>query len=341
VTLPPNAGTPRLPLVDYLRGLASLAVAWFHLTNTYPQASLVRQSGSYLWAGVEVFFVISGFIIPWSMGAATSAGFSQFLSRRLLRIELPYVVSIIAVIVLDYASSLAPAFRGPQPRVDPYNILLNVFYLVPILKGRWIQPVYWTLAYEFVFYVFIALAFVPIVSNPKRWPFLALALGLGVLAAAGAISAYFLLFVLGCAAYRRAVGRSDVAEWAATMGVAVAVMALRNAWLESVVGGVTALILTSCASTRLSGRAGAILTWFGTISYSLYLAHVPLADRVVNLGKRFVSGEAADLLLSLTALALCLVGAWLFHRLVEAPAQRLARSLKRGDGKVGFARAAA
>jgi len=51
----------RLEIVDAMRGIASLAVCLFHMTNTYPETSIVRQSFHLGWLGVEVFFCDIGF----------------------------------------------------------------------------------------------------------------------------------------------------------------------------------------------------------------------------------------------------------------------------------------
>ena len=93
----------RIYLVEYLRGLAALSVAWFHLTNQYAAGiSPARISGSYGWLGVEVFFVISGFVIPLSLAKLqtryTLRQFPQFMVRRVLRLEPPYLLSVVLVI---------------------------------------------------------------------------------------------------------------------------------------------------------------------------------------------------------------------------------------------------
>ena len=61
-----DAREDRIDTVDSLRGVAVLAVVWFHLTNGNPMlpSSWLRTSGRLGWLGVEVFFVISGFVIP-------------------------------------------------------------------------------------------------------------------------------------------------------------------------------------------------------------------------------------------------------------------------------------
>jgi peptidoglycan/LPS O-acetylase OafA/YrhL len=74
--------------------------------------------------------------------------------------------------------------------------------------------------------------------------------------------------------------------------------------------------------------------WLGAISYSLYLVHVPIGGRVVNIGKRFVHDDLGYLGVALIALLCSLVAAFVFSRLVEVPAMRLARKLLPSRSKV-------
>jgi peptidoglycan/LPS O-acetylase OafA/YrhL len=62
----------RIVTVDALRGVASLSVAWFHLTQPNPALApgIIKSSGAYGWLGVHIFFVISGFVIPYSLDKA-------------------------------------------------------------------------------------------------------------------------------------------------------------------------------------------------------------------------------------------------------------------------------
>jgi peptidoglycan/LPS O-acetylase OafA/YrhL len=121
--------TKRIEIVHYLRGAACLAVAWFHLTSWWRDG--VRASGSYGWLGVEVFFVISGFVIPYSISVSykpyTANAFVNFMSRRVLRIEVPYLASIIMTIALGYLSAMAPGFRAAPPHYTLAQIASNVF----------------------------------------------------------------------------------------------------------------------------------------------------------------------------------------------------------------------
>src|SRR5262245_2564074 len=93
---------------DVLRGPASLAVCWFHLTRFHYNVPdrrvfhLLRQTGDYGWLGVEVFFVISGFVIPYSLYRARYRvrDFFMYLARRIVRLDPPYLAAIALVLAL-------------------------------------------------------------------------------------------------------------------------------------------------------------------------------------------------------------------------------------------------
>ena len=175
--------------VEALRGLASLSVAWFHMTNTYAWDA-VRYSGAYAWLGVEVFFVISGFIIPYSLYATDYhvSQFHRFMARRMVRLEPPYIVSILITIALWHLSATAPAFEGGEPHYTFGQIAAHLFYLIPFTPYDWLNVVYWTLSYEFFFYISAGLLY-PLIargcisggiarsSRPRPLPVSGLALG--------------------------------------------------------------------------------------------------------------------------------------------------------------------
>ena len=63
--------------VDCLRGLAAFAVMCYHFTNGEPTIlppSLIRSTGAFGHLGVEVFFVVSGFVLPYALWRALPAG---------------------------------------------------------------------------------------------------------------------------------------------------------------------------------------------------------------------------------------------------------------------------
>jgi peptidoglycan/LPS O-acetylase OafA/YrhL len=135
---------------------------------------------------------------------------------------------------------------------------------------------------------------------------------------------------------------AQLSRWAATAALLVvggSLVVAHTARVHSIVWPVTvaAVAATFAAAFALRHRAvPRVLTWLGTISYSLYLLHVVvlmlvtllvphLADRALPV--RALVG-AAFLVLSLGA-------AWLSYRLVELPAQALGRRVVRALGPGG------
>ncbi|MBB3777209.1 peptidoglycan/LPS O-acetylase OafA/YrhL [Erythromicrobium ramosum] len=105
-------------------------------------------------------------------------------------------------------------------------------------------------------------------------------------------------------------------------------MAQAGALTEACVGFVVAILLSNYGRVpAVPSAVGRALGWLGLISYSLYLVHVPVGGRVVNLGKRFTSGEVEYLVLSLIALAVSLIVSIVIFLLVERPAQIIARRI--------------
>ena len=88
----------------------------------------------------------------------------------------------------------------------------------------------------------------------------------------------------------------------------------------------TALILFACGrrgalSHGLSNRA---LQWGGTISYSLYLVHVPVIRLLSGIWQRSVGrGVLQDTGAMVVILGACFAAAHIFHRFVELPSQKL------------------
>ena len=152
--------------VDALRGLAALGVCIFHLCSPTSQPILhsifpVSAVTHYGLFGVTVFFVMSGFIIPYMMDRAAYEirFFPRFLLRRLARLEPPYLASIAFVLLLGFAGAASPGFRGQPFEFDLPQTLSHVGYLTGILGYPWLNIVYWTLAIEFQFYILIAIFF--------------------------------------------------------------------------------------------------------------------------------------------------------------------------------------
>ena len=320
---------PRIVLIDYLRGLAALSVAWFHLTNG--SDGWLADTGRYGFLGVEAFFVISGLVIPYSILRAfpeySLRDYPTFIARRMTRLEPPYLVSLLLVLVLTLVAAQFPQFRGTtEGLLDPWRIAAHLFYLIPLTEYEWLQPVYWTLAYEFAFYLSIGLLFPWIARREQARGFMALAGACMLLVAFLDWPARVILFVMGLQVYRYVILGDPTWRNLLVLASCLALMAQAGALTEGCVGFAVAVLLSNHGRIpAVPSALGRALGGLGLISYSLYLVHVPVGGRVVNLGKRFISNEVEYLVLSLAALVVSLLVSLAIFLLVERPAQSIAR----------------
>jgi peptidoglycan/LPS O-acetylase OafA/YrhL len=309
--------------VEFLRGVAALSVTWFHLTNTYPE-NWVKNSGYYGWMGVEVFFIISGFIIPSSLFSAnyTSNAFWRFMARRMIRLEPPYLLSILFVVILTYLSASMPGFKGEVPSFSIIQIMSHFFYLIPLTNYTWISVVYWTLAYEFGFYVFVGITYSALIKAMPISSHLSTILLFCIFALIFEPVSQFLLFALGILSFRFFVKIDDASRYiAAIVIISVTITYLSGSLYLFVVLTATAILIF------LQVPQIGVFSFLGSISYSLYLLHVPIGGRVVNLGRRFCDSSSCEFPLSVLALLICLVSATIYSRLVERPAQRASKTV--------------
>ena len=321
--------------VDSLRGLAALGVCWYHITHggkLIPFAWL-RTASAQGWLGVEVFFVISGFVIPWAMMRERYGwnGYYRFLAKRVVRLHPPYVLAMVFVILLNRASALAAGFKGDVVPVFAWSTVQafgrDFLYLSGWLRYPWVIVVSWSLAIEIQFYLLAGLA-LPFLPPRDSWR---TALGMLSLCAVAffwpdprGVGHYLPLFLLGWSVALIGVSRTNGGRLLPFATAAVGcwfILAATQGLLIAGVGGLAGLAIILGHQARTVRP----LLWLGTISYSLYLVHVPIGGRVVNLGLRF-SG-VSPLALALLATVVSLLSAWCFYRWVERPALGWSRRL--------------
>jgi peptidoglycan/LPS O-acetylase OafA/YrhL len=172
------------PQVNLLRGIAAIMVSVFHYIyfsgkdgSLFLESGITHQLGTYGCQGVYIFFVISGFVIPLSMhkGNYRIPLIGKFLLKRSIRIEPPYLASM--VIILLISSYLAHIWSMPNP-FDLTKVLLHIGYLIPFTGGKyeWYNILYWTLAVEFQYYLVMAFLY-PLLSHKNRiWRYVVLLL---------------------------------------------------------------------------------------------------------------------------------------------------------------------
>jgi len=306
--------------VEMLRGIASFMVLLYHVTNSpvyLPANSALPIAGRWGWTGVEIFFILSGFVIPYAMYAKgyILRDFPVFFKKRIIRIEPPYLLSIVLVLALNYVSTLSPYYRGAHFSIDWLNVLGHVAYLNVFTGGTWLSPVYWSLAIEFQYYLIIALAFTW-VSSPNRihrLVFYGLFAGSAFLIGGSGsfiftFSAFFLIGILLFQYFSGIIGRT---EFLIMEVVSLGLAAYRFGWVLMGISLATVLVI------RFVREAPRPLLYLGTISYSLYLVHVPIGGRIINISEVLIKNPRMREVMVLVTIAICLVAASVYYRAVE------------------------
>ena len=151
----------RFVFLDGLRGIAATWVVLFHAYTAHHMDGLrpfmprplqtLFQSGSF---GVQIFFVLSGFVIALSVGQAwvTPGYFGRFVLRRSIRLDPPYWASIaLCIAMLSLARATVVGKTTQLPGWS--DLVAHLFYLQVFLNYKQINDVYWTLCMEVQFYL--------------------------------------------------------------------------------------------------------------------------------------------------------------------------------------------
>jgi peptidoglycan/LPS O-acetylase OafA/YrhL len=312
----------RIAVLDFLRGIASLGVVFFHFFNVLNPGFLTSIS-YYGQLGVQVFFVISGFIIPYSLyrGGYTLRYYGTFVLKRVVRLDPPYIVTVVVIMVLGVLSWYFPFQQGPVFEVSLPQVLLHFAYINVFFGYAWLSDVFWTLAIEFQYYLLIGLVF-PLVFSRRLSIRLATFVALGVLSFVihppAYIFYYIFLFFMGIWTCQFKLGLIGKKEYALLLALST-VMAILTAGFAATIAAFGAV----CAILFLD-MSYAIFRFLGSISYSLYLIHSPIGRRALNVLLRVTGAQSTPgrLLVILIAMAFTILAAYLFYLLIERPAQR-------------------
>ncbi|MBK7241407.1 MAG: acyltransferase [Flavobacteriales bacterium] len=159
-------------VINSLRGIAALLVCLYHfviITTIFINDQTVLDVFQFGKKGVQIFFVISGIVIPLSLIKTNYKidSIGPYLLRRFVRIEPPYLVAVALGVIFLFVRNHIPSSAAIDLVPTFQEIVLHVGYLIPFFEGtEWISPVFWTLAIEFQYYIIIALFF-PLALSSK------------------------------------------------------------------------------------------------------------------------------------------------------------------------------
>lgn len=330
--------------IDGLRAIAVMAVVAFHAFPNWLRGGFI---------GVDVFFVISGYLISGIVANGLEQGtfsFSDFYQRRVKRIFPALFLVLAACLAVGWCALMSDEYKvlgkhiaGGSVFVSNFILQKEASYFGAAAESKQLLHL-WSLAVEEQFYLVWPL--VLWIAFKRKWNLLLVS----VLAACASfylnirqsgidLTADFyspqtrfweLMFgsALACAARRMPMlPKEGAAMLSNVLSLAGLAMLAGGFWLldkEAGFPGMWALVpvlgavLVICAGPDAWGNrvvlSSRALVWIGLISFPLYLWHWPLLSFL-----RTVLSETPSVQLRLAAVLLSLALAWLTYRFVEVP----------------------
>ena len=335
--------------IQYLRGVAALGVVAWHA-----QSQMGLGETRVLQAGIEVFFIVSGYVM-WLILTERPVSPATFLRKRITRVVPLYwtLTTVILVMLL-----MAPRLLQ-NARFDPVHVIMSYLFLPwpnPVVEAG-LKPLMipgWTLNYEMFFYALLAAA----LALPARWRAV---FTVGTLSLLGVAS----LLPLGPIAHFYA--SPFMIEFALGIGLAMVLPRLpqalrcRGGWIFGL--GLALLLAAGSASGAEQVRlvtfaipatliVGGLVAWegagslprlgllktLGDASYPLYMLHPILLSAMAQAWRAMGLIELSPWLYVLLALIVASGVGYLAHVTLERP---LIRVFQRGPRRRPAAGAAA
>lgn len=358
----------KLVLVQALRALAALLVVVHH---AQPEAAAIAARGGAAFysidllpwtAGVDIFFVISGFIIVHASSPlyGRRGGRRRFLAHRIARLVPLYWLVTSAYLVIAVASPGVLSGGAGLDRLDPAYVAASYLFWPAARADGAALPLYglgWTLNYEMLFYVLFAIglgwgrraALACLVASLSLLTIAKLALPDLPLPLAFWANPIILEFALGAVlGLARAEGMNLGAGVRLSLALigfaALAVVPAPDEALRPLAFGLPAALLVAAAAlgreTQGEMRTTLAIRWIaalGDASYALYLVH-PFALRATREAiVRIGLAPAIDPWLALGIMIIFAVAVSLVvHRFLERPLTRYVRRVL--DSSQVFAR---
>jgi peptidoglycan/LPS O-acetylase OafA/YrhL len=323
--VPPSIARDRIDIVNALRAFAAIFVAWGHFS--LGQGRWLNWSGKYGYTGVYIFFVISGFIIPYSLfrGGYTLRNFGRFVFKRAIRLYPPYLISI-PVTILATNLIMRPLAPAAAIHVGGRQLLDHLFFLNDLTGRSWINVVYWTLAIEWQWYLLAGLLFGLMVNRNVLVRFIPVAI---------AMVSYFLctsdrivphtlpIFLVGVFVFQHKIGVIGRGRMLALIAAMLWAMRGPTGWLVAGISVATGLVI---AFVSFRHR---IADFLGDVSYSVYLLHLPIGVGLIGWLSHLLPFSGSYLgVLDVAGMGASIAAAAVLYHWVEKPAQEMSSRLR-------------
>jgi peptidoglycan/LPS O-acetylase OafA/YrhL len=331
----------RIATLDLLRLAAALAVVAFHylfrgavgeqiLANSYPEAAPYAIYG---YLGVNLFFLISGFVIAWS---AEDRSWQEFSIARFSRIYPGFIICMSITFAVLYASDdVLLKVTLPQ-----YGANLLVFS--PALQQPFMDGAYWSIILELIFYGWVTLALMT--GTYRRWKLELAAIWLCIavinefIIGSGALRLLFIteyapLFIAGMMIHHimtQGWSRRVIVLVVASFVLSCALMRIGQSWMQENYGLSIPFANLIIANAFIHGllvggvvlrpylRTSSMTLLLGGLTYPLYLLHQNIGYVTINALTPFAGRWGAVAAVALAALVL----SWAVWQFGEKPARK-------------------
>jgi peptidoglycan/LPS O-acetylase OafA/YrhL len=329
----------RIQELDAVRGLAALAVVFFHYTTRYDQkiGHISEPLFSVPWGhyGVELFFLLSGFVIFMTLDKADSG--RDFIISRVSRLYPGYWAGMLSTLTTVWF--LGNPYAGYHP--SPLDVAINATMFQSYFPGTlFIDGAYWTLCVEVTFYTLIFGLFLTGQLKNIRLA-IACLLGVGlvlhILIDGGHISApiylralrvvllsHFAPYFCGGIIFYKIFSARFMKRDAALIVLCLVAVAVMRPIADFVASAISFMMFGLLTTRKLSFLANRPLLFLGAISYSLYVVHQNIGYLIIRHATEIgIPTNAAILVAIISVIAL----ATLITYRIERPAQRWIRGL--------------
>jgi len=281
--------TSRLKELDGLRGIAAMAVVIYHYIYHYNRLFghdfYVSELFSYGFYGVQLFFIISGFVIFWSIGRVSNV--KEFVVSRFSRLYPTFWCAVIITFIVTSISNVEPL------QLTFTTFLANLTMIHEYFRFQHVDGAYWTLTLEMAFYVWMVAIFKmkylsKIESIFIPWVIIAASITLFDIPIYNVLKKLFIIdyveFFAAGICFFKIMQHSYTRNTLALLLLCVISLYIKNSIQTAI--GLTGFFIMFFAIIK--GRLPVFrlnaFTYLGAISYSLYLVHQSIGYVIINYG---------------------------------------------------------
>lgn len=316
----------QIPIINNLRGVAAISVCLFHFvysTVNYVTNQSVLNVFYFGQYGVQLFFVISGIVIPLSLLKSNYSivKFPKFFYKRIIRIEPPYLVAVTIAILIMIS-------RGDSSKLNFTQIALHIGYLIPfyLYKYAWLNQVFWTLAIEFQYYIILSFLILLILKNKfigRLLFYLTLLTMPYFFTDSNFFPFYAPIFLIGISWCLFFINKIKSFEYFCVLTMSFVIAYLKISPTNAFLGLGSIIIIHF-----FKNYSNKLLLFFGNISYSFYLIHPLIGASCINvLSHKFTLSWQKPIVICF-GFIVTTISSYILYRLIEKPTQILSKKIK-------------